>query len=260
MTNLSAACRLIALLLALWSWSGCTPISGVNEDEEKNPHFLAGKSRFNSMDYSGAIESYEKALEANPNSASAHLELGLLFEQKMNDYATAIYHYQKHLKLRPKSNMAESVRQRIGSCKVDLAKSVAFSLVNQQVHSQLAHLTAENSALRDEVQQLKNRLAQETSRMTNRPAPPVNSPPANHLSTTNRAAAFEERDVPAGTPPTQRRSGSSAKAHVVKRGETMASIAREHGIPLPKLQAANPSVEPRKLRVGQAINLPPSTP
>ena len=46
----------------LW-WSGCTQITGVNEDEEKNPHFLAGKSRVNSMDYQGAIGSFEKALD-----------------------------------------------------------------------------------------------------------------------------------------------------------------------------------------------------
>lgn len=251
----------MALLLVFLAGSGCAPISGVSEDEEKNPHYLAGKSRVNSMDYQGAIEAFEKALEANPHSASAHFELGLLSEQRMNDYATAIYHYQKHLKLRPKSNMAESVRQRIASCKVDLAKSVAFSLVNQQVHSQLTHLTSENSALRDEIQQLKNRIAQEASLASNRPVAAVNSPPVNPVvSGTPRTPAPSERILPAATPPIQTRPAATAKTHVVKRGETLASIAREHGLTLTKVQAANPSVEPRRLRVGQTIHVPSPSP
>jgi tetratricopeptide (TPR) repeat protein len=250
----------MAFLLALLAWSGCSPISGVNEDEEKNPYYLAGKSRVNSMDYQGAIESFEKALESNPRSASAHFELGLLYEQRMNDYATAIYHYQKHLNLRPKSNMAESVRQRIASCKVDLAKSVAFSLVNQQVHSQLTQLTTENAALREEIRGLKekSRLAQEAALPSNRPAPVANSPPANPVfGATNRAPAPSERVPSTAAPPIQTRPPATARTHLVKRGETMASIAREYGLDLPKLLAANPTVEPRRLRAGQTITVPP---
>lgn len=281
MTNLSAACRfqrnpthqiripkpeafgrrvlrLASVFLAvLLGFSSCSPISGVHEGEEKNPHYLAGKSRVNSMDYTGAIEAFEKALETNPHSASAHFELGLLYEQRMNDYATSIYHYQKHLKLRPKSNMAESVRQRIASCKVDLAKSVAFSLVNQQVHSQLTQLTTENAALREEIQLWKNRLAQETSLASNRTVQAANSPPANPVGNAiNRSPTPPERVLPAATPPIQARPAATTKTHVVKRGETFASIAREYGLPLPKLLAANPSVEPRRLRAGQTITVP----
>jgi LysM repeat protein len=36
----------------------------------------------------------------------------------------------------------------------------------------------------------------------------------------------------------------------------MASIARQSGISLTALQAANPGVVPKKMRVGQVLNLP----
>ena len=40
-------------------------------DEEKESHFVVGRSRVNALDYHGAIESFTEALEANPRSAAA---------------------------------------------------------------------------------------------------------------------------------------------------------------------------------------------
>ena len=46
------------------------------------------------------------------------------------------------------------------------------------------------------------------------------------------------------------------RTHVVARNETMAGIARKTGVSLTSLQAANPGVSPKKLRVGQTLYLP----
>ncbi len=92
---------------------GCFPSGQSASDEEKEPHFLAGRSRVSTMDYPGAIESFEKALEVNPRSAAAHFELGWLFAEKESDPAAAIYHYEQYLKLRPKCRQCRVVRQRI---------------------------------------------------------------------------------------------------------------------------------------------------
>ena len=89
--------RTALLLLAGLVLSGCLP--SAPRDEEKEPYFLAGKSRVNTMDFKGAIESFEKAVEVNPKSAAAHFELGWLYDQKESDPAAAIYHYERFLKL-----------------------------------------------------------------------------------------------------------------------------------------------------------------
>src|SRR6188474_2765693 len=88
----SALTALVALSAA--AWSGCTPVASTQLEEEREPHFLEGKSRVNALDYKGAIESFEKALDVNPRSASAHFELGWLLDEKEPDPAAAIYHYQ----------------------------------------------------------------------------------------------------------------------------------------------------------------------
>src|ERR1700729_1261080 len=109
------------ILLALLA-GGCFPSGDSPLDEQKEPHFLAGKNLATQMDYQGAIDSFEKALDVNPRSASAHFELACLYESKSQppDPAAAIYHYDRFLKLAPKSDMAEVVRTHINSCKMEL--------------------------------------------------------------------------------------------------------------------------------------------
>ncbi|HAM72799.1 MAG TPA: hypothetical protein DCM86_14250 [Verrucomicrobiales bacterium] len=44
--------------------------------------------------------------------------------------------------------------------------------------------------------------------------------------------------------------------HYVKAHETLSSIARQYGISMASLRAANPGVSPDRLRVGQTVNIP----
>lgn len=44
--------------------------------------------------------------------------------------------------------------------------------------------------------------------------------------------------------------------YVVKSGDSLAKIARANGVSLADLEAANPGIDPKKLKVGQKINLP----
>src|SRR5678816_1176069 len=80
--------------------AACTPTAEGTREDQKNPFYLAGKERVQSMDYTGAVESFEKSLQENPRSVLAHFELGLVHEQHLGDYAAALYHYNKALKLR----------------------------------------------------------------------------------------------------------------------------------------------------------------
>src|SRR6478736_6081310 len=116
--------RIALAILAGLLFCGCQPVGSSATDEEKEPQFLIGRSRVNAMDFQGAIEAFEQALEANPRSGAAHLELGVLFAKNDSDPATAIYHYEKYLKLRPDAENAETIRGHIFRLKQELAKGV----------------------------------------------------------------------------------------------------------------------------------------
>src|SRR4051812_15339058 len=104
--------RFLFLLLA-FSLTGCSQFKRSSLEEEKDPYYLEGKKRVNAMDWDGAIESFERALQSNPRNAAAHLELGILYDRRKNDYGAAIFHYERHLAFRTNSPMAEVVRQNI---------------------------------------------------------------------------------------------------------------------------------------------------
>lgn len=261
MTSLAAVLRLFLLLtLGLWI-AGCTRIPDSEADDRTNPDFLKGTRRLNEMDYKGAVEAFERALLRNPRSAASHWELGLLYEQKLNDYASAIYHYQKHLGLLPNSNVKEMVRERIASCRLELARSVSFSLVNQQVQAGLDRLTSENASLRHQVEQLKAQLAGAsnviapapvfpTAPATNeiQPAKPAVALPADRLEGTNKPAAGLTNVVSPAR--------AVVRTHLVRPGETPFRIAQKYGLTVEQLLRANPGLVPQKMRAGQSINIP----
>lgn len=60
--------------------------------------------------YGEARVLFEKALEVDAGNASAHLNLGILFERGLNQPGQAVPHYRRFLELAPKSAEADRVR------------------------------------------------------------------------------------------------------------------------------------------------------
>ena len=152
----------ISILLCLFV-SGCFPDSESQMDERKEPNFISGMNLISAMDYQGAIEAFEKALEVNPRSASAHFELGWLYEEKAAepDPAAAIYHYDRYLKISPHSDKADVVRQIINRCKLELASSVSTAgPVPSSAQRELDHVLAENKDLQNRLAALQTQLDQ----------------------------------------------------------------------------------------------------
>ena len=179
MLRLRAIGHCAFLFLLMICLGGC--FQGENHlDEEQDPHFQRGRNLASSQDFKGAAQEFEKALETNPGSAAAHFELGWLYDTKLNDYAAAIYHYDRHLKLQPDSGRAALVRERIRGCKQELANS-EFPLPNSRnLQREADRLNAENSLLKQQLEALRNQL-RPTSRphraAWNRPARPPPPPP-----------------------------------------------------------------------------------
>ena len=238
---------LAAVLIAV---NGCLPSDSSPLDEEREPHFVLGKSRVNTMDYAGAVEAFSESLEANPRSAAAHFQLACLFDQKESDPAAAIYHYQEFLRLNPKADNAEVIRQRIYSCKQQLAADVLPLPSAPAAQKQLEDLAEKNHQLQDEVEKWRAYYtAQQAAQKNSPPTPP------NTLAPTGNPTPD---DVSTAPPPALATVAKPVKprTHTVAAGETLAAIARKSGVSLAALEAANPGVTPKKLHVGQALNLP----
>jgi LysM repeat protein len=243
------------VLLALMA-GGCFPSGDSPLDEQKEPHFITGKNLATQMDFQGAIDAFEKALEVNPHSASAHFELAWLYENKAQvpDYAAAIYHYDRFLKLSSKTDKADLVRAHINSCKMELAKTVsAFSPWNGQ--HDLENLMLENKNLKAQLAQYQaaaNRSPAPAPQPMSQPVPqpvPIHATSAPHPTETVRSTP---------QPPGSSRPVASvgARTHTIKSGENPSVIAREYGISVAALMAANPQVRPTHLQVGQSLNIP----
>jgi tetratricopeptide (TPR) repeat protein len=248
-------CRFTLLLLCL-ALAGCRPGVTGKRDEQKDPYFLAGKNHLQSRDYQAAIEMFEKALDVNPRSASAHFELGILYEQQQGDYASALYHYQKAVALRPDLISADLARQRIQECKRELAKSVITPVSTQNLQRDLDTLRVENQLLKQQLQAWQNYYA---GRGVN-PTSSTQSPPAPIPAPTPVQVA--RQDPPPVTPvvnqtPRPLSPPASNRLHTVGSGETLASIARRYNVKLTALQSANPTMDAKRLRPGQALVIPP---
>ncbi len=244
----------LSLLCGL-ALGGCLPSGSGPSDEQKEPHFMEGKRRVNALDFPGAIESFEKALEANPRSASAHFELGWLFDQKAAEPATAIYHYEKYLRLRPGADNSDTVKTRVLACKQELARTVSLGPVTQTLQNEFDKLNEENKHLHDEVEQLR---AYRAAHPPAPPTPPIATPsPARTLQGSGGG-----QPAPAGataSPANASRPTAPAAAqrtHTIKPRETPTTIARMYGVKVDALMAANPRLDARRLQVGRSLNIP----
>jgi LysM repeat protein len=228
--------------------NGCDPSDQNGADDQKEPHFVLGQNRVNAMDYSGAVEAFEESLEANPHSAPAHYQLAMLYGEKENNPAAAIYHYQQYLRFDPKAPNADIVKQHITTCKQQLAADVLQLPSSSAAQQQLQQLADKNRQLQDEVDKWRAYYASQTTVLkTNLPPAPNNSTPQPATTMIPRQATPMSANPPAAKPHT----------HTVAGGETPAIIARKFGVNLNALLAANPGLQPTHMHVGQVINLPP---
>jgi tetratricopeptide (TPR) repeat protein len=246
--------RTASLLLVGLVLSGCLPAAP--GDEEKEPYYMAGKSHVYARDFKGAVESFEKAVEVNPKSARAHFELGLLYEQRESDPAAAIYHYERYLKLSPSSGKEDMVKPRILACKQQLAQTFSYGAFTEKQQRDMEKLVEENKRLREDVEKWRayatQLLNQSNQARAGSVAPRVVHPPVSNQSATPGAAPSNPTNLsrPPVTP------AATARTHIVKAGENPNVIARKYGVKVDALMAANPRLDARRLKPGQAMIIP----
>lgn len=282
MTKLAAVSRPLLFLFLVISLTGCFQLNHGSLDEEKDPHVLEGGKRAKRMDWDGAIAAFERALQTNPNNSVAHFQLGGLYTERKKDFVSGLYHYQRHLTVRPDSPMADVVKQRIMGCKQELASSVAFVVGTVDVQRQVDRLNQTNSLLQQHVLYLQKELAQKPLYLTNyvtntvvvtkyiespasqNAAQDQPSPVNNRVRTETPAVASRDttraRTTPAvNTTPRQAPRQAiqrSTRSHVIRKGETATAIARRYSVSIQSLRSANPGVNLNKIQAGETLAIP----
>jgi LysM repeat protein/TolA-binding protein len=217
------------------------------QNDEQNPHFQRARDLVNLQDYKGAVTEFEKVLETSPQSAATHYELGWICENdKIRDYATAIYHYQKHLQLKPDSERAAQVHERIQACRRELANGEFPLPTSQNLQKEVDRLTAENLVLKQQAETLKTQLANAQLALT------------NYAMALANARKGSPTQVASGNPaaPDVTPLPKIPRTYHIQDGDTISGIASRFKLKTSVILAANPKVKPERLRVGQSINLP----
>ena len=254
----------ILLLAVLFiSGGGCGRFSTSSVDEEKEAHYLAGKNRLYSHDFEAAKAAFEKSLLVIPQSAAAHLELGLLNYEQFENYAQAIHHFERMLEFRPDHPVAERIKDQIQACKLALASEVTLPPVNKRIESEMKRLIQENEGLTNVIGQLRTQIVKLKDSLARKPlvaaadsvegVPPQAGQSAGGGSPKPQVARDPQ---PGGSSQGTARQSRMFLKHVLKSGETFYSLARRYRLDHREIQKVNPNLRPTALKIGQVVNIP----
>ena len=234
--------RAVLLATALVWVTGCDWFTtGTGGDLDHNPDYTRARNAAAAGDFHVAETFYNKTLRALPNAGQAHLELGVLCDEKLGDPIAAIYHYRQFLELEPNSERRQVVEGYIERAKLSLAAKLPAATGADP--GELIRLQSENSAFRQENASLRAHAA-EPEHATNVVANTGNLPVVTTpVMTTNPP------------PPT------GVRTHTVQKGDTLFSIAvKYYGTrsAWEKIYTANRASLPNKdqLKIGQQLVIP----
>ncbi|MEZ5405239.1 MAG: LysM peptidoglycan-binding domain-containing protein [Verrucomicrobiia bacterium] len=261
---------------------GCSPEArkeSQNNDYESST-FKRAKEKYELRDYRGAISLYEEVLRDNPLMAKTHLELGLIYNDKMGDPVSAIYHFRRYLKLKPNAERAKIIEEWIARAELAIASSQPNSPMEST--EQFVQLQKENLLLKqstEKLQQELNTLRYQVAESKKLSAPLVNAsvatektivstPPATTPTTntvvlrlvTNSATAppdiakAEKTETPLA-------ASVASKKHTVLAGETLWRIAVRYYPEqvkegTQKIMEANGLTDAAKIKSGQVLIIP----
>ncbi|PAW77701.1 MAG: hypothetical protein B9S32_10520 [Verrucomicrobia bacterium Tous-C9LFEB] len=276
--------RLTVSALLVLGMAACQPIDkNLEAEDSRNPHFKKAESYTEAKNYVEAVREYEAALQANPNVATAHYELGRIYGEKLGDEISSMYHFSKFLELRPTSEKRESVQALLDNAKFSLATKLPNSPVANA--EMFARLQSENANLKRELEEVQSRVArldqqqQNAAAAVSTPAPaptatPTAAPeapkatpvaPVAHPTTPAPAAAAVVPVAPS-TAPTATPAATAvteARSHTIAKGDTLWKIARKYykgdvNANMDKIKAANASQVDftKPLKLGTVLVIP----
>jgi tetratricopeptide (TPR) repeat protein len=245
-----AALALAALLFAAGCERGDSPPATAEVDE---PAYRRGKELLRQDRNQEALAEFNKVLEKRGlnNAAESHLEIGLLYQQHINDPIAAIYHFRKYRELKQNSPQSDLVRQRIEASMREYARTLpgrpldASPLAPADYADALQRLQRENEQLQSALTSTRAAagLAAPNSGGTIVQVAPANpgeiyplatspnpgprprvSTPAQPSGTSSARFQQQQQQQSVRPPPPQ----ADARIHTVRAGDSLYKIARQY--------------------------------
>jgi len=235
---------------------GCDLLNRTTGDEEREPHFVRGLNWQIQGQTEKAIASFTHSLQSNPNSAAAHLALGDLHYKQTKNFIVAAYHYTEYLSLKSARQPGfrdQGVEDLFKNCELQIAAKYADSVGRREQQTTVEALQVKLAILEDENRKLRTTAGIQSLRVAITNPPPAVSARTNVAPPVNRPGPVVETIRQPAAPVTAQ---PSARTHKVAANETPSAIARRYGISTKALMAANPSLRPNQMRVGQVLNIP----
>ncbi len=231
---LAVACSFVVMLLC----AGCgRDAERLDERDRQHPMMRRALDRKDAGDIDAALGLFERVIEERPAIARAHLEAAMLYDTHMSDYIRAIYHYQRYLDKRPKTEKRDLILGLITAAELSFAAALPNS--PEGALDLIGKLQRENAVLRDQL-----------ARAGRESAP-----------TPARAVADQPRAPATPRPPAPEPAVGVVDLYTVERGDTLTRIAHRFYGDSTKwtvILEANSDVmkKPEDLRIGQRLVIP----
>lgn len=219
---------LIGCLAAALLGAGCDRLTKGEEDERHEANFLNAINLQTQGRDDEALKAFNRALEANPQSASAHREIGQLCLDKKRDYALAVFHLRRHQQIKAARSSKTTkdpgdyaVEQQIKQAQILLAAEFTDQIGQQQNQSKIDELKRRNAELETTVARLNQQLA-----LRGAPGIVANAVPPSQPSPQVQSQAVARPMVPTATGPVKNVAAAPVPAAtIVPQPATSAAAA-----------------------------------
>lgn len=275
----------LGILFAVLLGSGCDRWESGSQNEAHEANYIEGNNLRMQGQTNRAIQSFERSLHANPANSLAHMAIADLFRET-EDYTSAAYHYNRCSRLlaergvKPDPTLAGLLEQ----CELRLALKYSERLGRQQTDARVDELRQKVAERDDALQKLQQELARlrlatnaaansssggsgvstvrdsasaQTRSPSVSPAVATNqtTTPSTPTSSSNPTAVrTSSTRTPTSTAPPS--TAPRTRSYTVRAGDTASSIARRAGVSTKALLAANPGLNPNRMKPGQTVNIP----
>jgi len=244
-------CRIAWCVVLSWVATGCEKPTPTPENTIA---YQRARRAVEAKDFAAAAAAYRLVLDEHPRFGRAHLELGLLADEKLGDPVLAIYHYRRYHDLETSADKRRVIEDYVERAKLALAARLPKP--EGVDTAELVRLQNQNAALMIELTGLRSKVTELETALQAAAQPPVS--PGTSL--TGSVAALP-LPPPILTQVVANAEPARPATHKVVKGDTLYSIAaRYYGsrAAWEKIHRANQANLPNKdqLRIGQELVLP----